>query len=228
MAKESDATEQFLADIAKYIPDVEAQSHIYKVVDTYITQTTLGLKNNNKDLIQKNHKLKSKSDGLDADEIRSMLDELKGKSLQDYGDNIRAETADEVNTLQSQLSESQTRADGLDKSYQSTLINLELRAAAERARIRPEAIDDFVSLHSKNFQLVDGSVNADGYEPTDYVDSVIETAPYWLPESVGGGLGGSRHGGGVGINNTDAMVGAAAESGDMVAYREARKKQKEQ
>jgi hypothetical protein len=221
----SDEVEAFLAKVSEHVPDIAQVNTVYKLVDEFITASTEGLKNKNTELISENQKLKSKSDNLDADEIRSMLDELKGKSLQDYGDNIRAESADELSGLQSQLSESQIRADGLDKSYQSTLINLELRAAAERARIRPDAIDDFVNLHSKNFQLVDGQAEADGYEPTDYVADVIESAPYWLPESVGGGLQGSRGGTG-GINNTSAMVNAAAANGDMKAYRAARTKQK--
>jgi len=221
-----DDVEEFLAQISEHIPDVEQVNTIYKKVDDFISSSTAGLKAKNSELIKENSKLKSKTDDLNADEIRSMLDELKGKSLKDYGDNIRAETADKVSELQTSLSETQTYASELDNKYKSTLINLELRAAAEQARIRTEAIDDFVRLHSGNFQYVDGKVRAGQLTPNGYVSDVLKSAPYWLPESIGGGLMGAGENA-CRIDNTSAMVQSAAQAGDMNAYREARKKQKE-
>jgi len=230
MADNPDTTETFLADIAKAIPDVSAQSHVYKLVDNYLKQNVDGLKGKNADLIAENKKLKAKStlpDGLDSESIKTMLDELKGKSLEDYGNSIREETANKVNDLSSKLTEAETRAQTLDRQYQSTLINLELRAAAEKAGIRPDAIDDFVAIHGKNFQLNEGNAVAGEQSTSEYVSGVLEKSEYWYPPSQGAGARGSRAGhNGLGRGD-DFALNAAAQAGDMATYRKIREKQKE-
>ena len=230
MADLPDTTEAFLANIAKAIPDVSAQSHVYKLVDDFLKQNVDGLKAKNTDLIVENKQLKSKSaslpDGLDSESIKSMLDELKGKTLDDYGNSIREESADKLNTLSTQLTESELQRQKLDKQYQSTLINLELRATAEKAGVRADAIDDFVSIHSKNFQINEGQVISGEASPTDYVSGVLESSPYWYPPSAGAGARGSRAGHrGLGRGD-DFKLNQAAASGDMKEYRRIREEQK--
>ena len=198
MADSPDNTEQFLADIAKAIPDVEYQSRVYKLVDDFLKQNTDGLKAKNQDLIVENKKLKQvKSalpDGLDAESIKTMLEELKGKSLEDYGNSIREETKAKVNDLSTKLTAAETRAQTLDRQYQPTLINLELRAAAEKACVRPDAVDDFVAIHGKNFRLVDGKPLSGEQSTNDYVSGVLGQQDYWMPRSHGAGAAGSRPG----------------------------------
>jgi len=228
MADTPDTTENFLDEIAKAIPDVSAQSHVYKLVDDFLKQNIDGLKGKNAELIAENKKLKGKSalpDGLDSESIKTMIEELKGKSLEDYGNSIREEASGKLTELQGKLSESETRASELDMQYQSTLINLEIRAAAERAHIRPEAIDDFVALHSKNFELKDGQAIAGELSSTDYVGGILESSDYWLPQSNGAGARGARPGsGGMG---SDRALAAAAAAGNQAEYRRIREKQRE-
>lgn len=229
MADTSDQTEQFLADIAKAIPDVDHQSRVYKLVDDFLKSQTEGLKAKNQELIEKNRELKTKSalpDGLDSESIKTMLDELKGKSLEDYGNSIRKETADKLTGLQGRLTEAETRANALDRQYQSTLINLELRVAAEKAGVRPDAIDDFVTLHGRKFTLNEGQAVAGEQGVDDYVAGVLGQQDYWYPPSHGAGAGGSRaRHGGLGRGD-DFALAAAAQSGDMKEYRRLREKQK--
>lgn len=230
MADLSDTTEEFLSDIAKAIPDVDHQSRVFKLVDDFLKSQTDGLKAKNQELITENKQLKSKSalpDGLDSESIKSMLDELKGKSLEDYGNSIREEQADQLNDLQGKLTEAETRASTLDRQYQSTLINLELRAVAEKAGVRPDAIDDFVAIHGKNFQLSEGQAVAGEQGASDYIAGVLEKQDYWYPPSRGAGAGGSRGShGGLGRGDGFALA-AAAQAGNHAEYRRLREKQME-
>lgn len=222
-----DNVESFLETLSSALPDVEHQSHVMKLADDFLKQQTDGLKAKNQELISENKKLKDKSalpDGLDSESIKSMLDELKGKSLEDYGNSIRQESKDQLDELSSKLTEAETRASTLDRQYQSTLINLELRAAAERAGVRPDAIDDFVAIHGKNFVLNEGQAVAGEQSSTDYVDGLRETTPYWWPESRGTGANGSRPGF-TGLERGDSSaLEAAAQAGDMKEYRRIRTK----
>ena len=230
MADSPDKTEAFLESVSNAIPDVEHQSHVLKLVDDFLKQETDGLKNKNTDLIAENKKLKNKSalpDGLDSESIKSMLGELKGKSLDDYGNSIREESADKLNTLSTQLTESELQRQKLDKQYQSTLINLELRATAEKAGVRPDAIDDFVAIHSKKFEIKEGQVISGEATPADYVSGVLESSPYWYPQSHGAGANGSRPGSAGLGRGDDFALNAAAQSGDQSEYRRIRKKQME-
>lgn len=228
MAKDNiDSIEAFLSTVSDAIPDEATQSKVLKLVDGFLKQNIDGLKSKNAELISENKKLKSSvPEGLDSESIKGMLEELKGKSLDDYGNSIRQESESILNDLSTQLSESELQRQKLDSEYQTTLINLELRAAAERARVRPDAIDDFVTVHGRNFQIKDGQAISGEASPTDYVAGVLEKSNYWYPPSVGTDARGSRarHSG---LDRGDGFaLEAAAQSGNHAEYRKLREEKK--
>lgn len=229
MAKDIDNIETFLATVSEAIPDTDVQSHVLKLVDDFLGKNISGLKAKNTELIAKNKSLQeSLPENFDSESIKNMLEELKDKSLAEYSDNIRAESQDKLNTLTTQLSESELQRQKLDSDYKSTLINLELRSAAERARVRPDAISDFVSIHSKNFEIKDGKSVSGEYSPSEYVNGVLQEQQYWYSPSVGAGAqGSSRRDNGLNRDSNFKLT-AAAQAGDHKEYRRLREEQKKQ
>lgn len=229
MSDESiDRTQDLLAEIASIVPDDEdRQNQLYKLVDGYISSHTEGLKAKNSELLAENKKLKSTvPEELDAETIREMVDELKGRSLEEYRESVERESQEKINAVQEQLAESEARAQQIDRKYQSTLIDIQLRSEAERAGVRAEAIDDFLALHRANFELKDGQAVASGETTAgEYVAAALERAPYWYPQSVGAGAAGSRGSVGSPMDRDGRALEAAAASGDMSEYRKIRQKQ---
>ena len=227
MSDSPDKLEAFFSTVAEAIPDEAVHAHVLKIVDDFLGQQVSGLKEKNSDLIAANKKLQSAIPaGLDAESIQAMVSDLQGKTLRDYGDAIRQERAAELDDLKGRLSGAEERAQALDQRYHETLIGLEVRAAAERAGVRTDALGDFVDVHRSRFAVEDGKVVAGEQSPVDYVAGILELSPHWYPPSQGGGMQGAGRRD-TGLNRGDDFaLNAAAQAGDHATYRKLREKMK--
>jgi hypothetical protein len=82
----------------------------------------------------------------------------------------------------------------------SRTISEEIRQACRDSHIKPEAVNDVLTIGQGELQLVDGKVQtSEGISLSDWVEQRKASSPYWWPVSRGAGSRGN-----------DAMPGAGA------------------
>ena len=121
--------------------------------------------------------------------------------------------------------------------YQRKVVDDEVREAAIKLGVRPEALNDVLLHGASVFKLADdGQVEARDpagnllknkdnlvVTPSVWVEGLKDKAPHYWPPSEGAGLGGSSH-------STDSEFATQADSllakGDVAGYRKLREKQR--
>jgi hypothetical protein len=104
-----------------------------------------------------------------------------------------------------------------------------MHATVERAHVRPEVLDDFIAVHSKNFAINEsGIVMAGEQTPSDYLNNLWsdENQSHWWPTSQGAGMKGNNGRNG-GAGDLGAKLSAVAQADDMKEYRKIRQQMSE-
>lgn len=218
-----------------------------------------GLKSNNTELLETNSKLKADNkkftDLGDIDEIRDTMDLVRNnediKTIREGGvdslvnsrmERERAETQERVTSLENERDDFKNKYSGLQDSVNRNTISDEIRAAATKAGIRPEAMDDAIARGLGIFTLGgDGKVEARDtngdlvkteddrlVNPKIFIESLKKSAPHYWPASDGAGSGKGGDGSGQGSKGglTDAMQ-AALKAGDQRTYQRLRREQRQ-
>lgn len=164
--------------------------------------------------------------GKDPIEILASLDripELEALAAGNKVDDEKIETIVEtrlrakLNPLERQLEAEKAKIvslEGINKMFiekeKTVSIHSAVRKAATAANVRPEAIDDAITLAERFFELSDdGSVIAkdivgvtQGIDPAMWLSDLQAKKPHWWGESVGGGAGGTNSNSGFsGVSN---------------------------
>lgn len=221
-------------------------------VSSAVEEQTRELKSKNEELIGEKRKLQetvSRFDGIDLEKIQALQKQLEGdeetqlladgkvdevfnRRFEKFRNDYESKLADankKVAELEDAEGRSKARAD-------KTIIEINLRRAAEVAGVLPSAIDDVVNRGVGSFTVdpdqtvvqrdSEGAlVTIDGKNSTPevWMADLQEKAPHFWPPSKGGDLGGNDGGEGGGNNAVNQMAKAAA-AGDMDTYREVRNK----
>ena len=159
-------------------------------------------------------------EGLDASEVRKLLEKLGGDEEAQL---IKAGKIDEVVNRRTErlraahdkaLKDAATKAEKAEqraKKFSDRVLDNHIRAAATRAKLHEHAVEDALfrarTIFSLNedgdpVQMRDGEVvrGKDGktpFTPSEWLDSMKESAPHWFPAgNSGSGAGGGGKGGG--------------------------------
>jgi len=230
---------------------------IQSAIQAAVSEATTGLKNKNDELLGKlnksNDALKA-FDGLDAAKIKNMLDSMdqneeaklisEGKFeevIQKRMDKITAQHEDTVSGLNENLSSITGERDHYRGLYENQTIGNEVKTAALKAGVLPEALDDVNRRAMDIFSLdADGNIEAREGKKSDgsllqidghlltverFVDSLKKDAPYYFPASESGGAEGDGKGNRQQSGSVDLekVIGDGTDI-DMDAYRASRKK----
>jgi phosphoglycolate phosphatase-like HAD superfamily hydrolase len=187
-------------------------------------------------------------DGMEPEQIKRMMKAFSeneeaqliadGKFeevIQKRMDSERAKFTDQQKEIASQLETVISERDNYRNQYQVKLVDIELRAAAEKAGVVSTAIEDVVSRGLKIFSIDEsGQVearDAEGYlvrtdadtvlNPETFIEGLKTSAPHYWPQSEGSGASGNR--GGSGLQNIDERMNQAAERGDIPEFQRLRK-----
>ena len=177
--------------------------------------------------------LKNLQTKIDTDEEMKLLsegktDEVFNRRFQKVRNDFDSKVAD----LTKEAEVSKTRELAATSLAEKTIVEINLRRAAEQAGVLPQAIDDVIRRGDGLFKVEnDGTViqkdkdgnivTIDGKNaiPGIWLEKLKETSPHYWPGSVGtqqtGGSGGNR------TNMEEALLKAAA-SKDMDEYRRIR------
>ena len=154
-------------------------------------------------------------DGMDLTEVTSKLDRFdeleeiaKGKvddkQIEEIVERrLRSKVAPierELNQTKTQLQEANGQIEAFKGKDRSRTINDQIREAALKAKILPEALDDALLLAERIFELdEDGNVVTkegksftEGVGPAVWITEVQSKRPHWWPASAGSNAGGSR------------------------------------
>jgi len=222
-------------------------------VQTQIDEAVSGLKAKNEEILTEKKKLQELADkfkDLDPDKARealSLINESEyaqmikdGKIEEVIEKRSSAATAQlkqAIEDLNQQLAEAEKNGSTYKTKFETKVIEDEIRGAAMKAGVRPEALTDVLMRGSTVFSLSeDGQVEARDRQgnllknkdklvvsPSVWVEGLKETAPHYWPESEGAGLSG-----GDAVSDSDFTKKAAAllAKGDHEGYRKLRAKQK--
>ncbi len=114
----------------------------------------------------------------------------------------------QITTLTTDLGEMTTSRDGLQKDKTQRTVQDDVRAAATKVKLLPEAVDDAFMLADRIFEVNDEGavVTRDNVGVTPGIGAEVwltdlkEKRPHWWPTSSGGGAGGGGGGPGGGGN----------------------------
>jgi hypothetical protein len=110
----------------------------------------------------------------------------------------------ERDQLKTQLTEAQGTILDFTGKERTRTIHDQVRQAAARAKLLPEAIDDALALADRTFEIEDGTdkvVTKDkvgvtpGLEPSAWLTDLMDKKPHWWGPTLGGGADGHRGGG---------------------------------
>lgn len=106
----------------------------------------------------------------------------------------------ENNKLKTDLAERDTTIEGYEARERQRTIHEQVRTAAEKAKVYPEAIEDVLLLSDRVFEIdADNNVVTKensgvlpGIGAEVWLQEMQEKRPHWWPASAGGGAGGSK------------------------------------
>jgi len=116
----------------------------------------------------------------------------------------------ERDQLKAQLGEAQGTIQGFQTKDRTRTIHDQVRSAAVKAKLLPEAIDDALALADRTFEIEEGTdrvVTKDkigvtpGLEPAAWLTDLSATKPHWWGPTQGGGALGNREGGTGSVGN---------------------------
>lgn len=164
-------------------------------------------------------------DGLDAAEIRSLVEKFandeEGKLIkegkidlviQKRTEKVIADAKKQIEAAQQAAAAAEEKA----KKWSTRVLDDNLRAAATKVGIHSHAIEDALLRGRQLFtldddgnavQMKDGTVvlSKDGknpFAPTEWLETMRESASHWFPAQSGGGSQGNRSGAGGGAKKT--------------------------
>jgi hypothetical protein len=118
-----------------------------------------------------------------------------------------------IGTLESELVTAKTAATDMGVKLVGRTISEEIRQACRDSHIKPEAVNDVLTIGVGELQLVDGVVQtAEGVSLSDWVEQRKAASPYWWPVARGSGARGS---GADGLASTGAANPWSKESWNM-------------
>lgn len=139
------------------------------------------------------------------------LDEAKLKEMAEARARaIIAPIERERDGYKTQLAEKDTVIKTFETKEKTRTIHDQVKEAATKAGVLPEAIEDAIFQAERVFELEEGSGKAvvkegtsfsQGLEPKDWFSDLQTKKPHWFGGSAGGGAGGNRGGGGAGEVN---------------------------
>ena len=230
------------------------ESALNEKLDSAISEATRELKGKNEELIGEKRKLQenlSKFEGLDLDKIKALQSRLEndeeaklmaeGKMDEVFNrrfEKFRNEYEGKIGDLSKELETAKQNESTAVQRANATIVEINLRRAAEVAGVLPTAIDDVINRGMSRFTVdPDGTivqrdengklVTIDGKTATPdiWMADLQEKAPHFWPPSEGTGQGGSATGGG--RTNLEEQMAKAASKGDMESYRKIRAKMRE-
>lgn len=223
-------------------------SEVDSKIEAALTEQTLGLKNKNEELkrekLELAEVLKDIKDPEAAKAALKFLEENEDAKLIKDGkieellekktSKLRSDHESKILELQQQLEEASHVGTSFKSMFETKMVEDEIRAAALKADVRPEALFDIMTRANSIFSFgEDGSVEArdkDGglkkvkddivMTPDNWIESLKDTAPHYWPASVGAGATG------VGGSAGDVMkkLESLASAGKMEDYRKLRDK----
>ncbi len=182
-------------------------------------------------------KLKKYKDQLDNDENAKLIAEGKFQEVIDKAtEKVRSNYNDQITDIQRENDELKAIAEMAERRSRQTIVEINLRRAAEVAEVLPAAIDDVIARGASLFTVEDDGnlvqrdsngelVQIDGKTatPTAWLTQLKEKAPHFWPQSETGGMTGDT---GTGMSREEEQLARAAASGDMSKYREIRDRQR--
>lgn len=215
-------------------------------VRALVDEQVRGLKSKNSELLGKLKQF----DGLDADRLKDMLSKIdqseeakllaEGK-LDDViakrTDRIRADAEARLEEVEKARVKYEQEAQIYRQRFESRVIEDAIKQEAMKQGVRPEALDDVVrrgadvfkwNAETNEVEARDGNGNLlrtqdeNGYimTPEYFVRGLMKTAPYYWPNSDGGGTVGAR--GASAREDLAAKLQDAANRNDMAAYKKIR------
>lgn len=229
------------------------QSALKEKMEEVVSEATRELKSKNEELIGEKRKVTEKLqqfEGLDVEKLKAYQDQLEhnedakllaeGKFEDVFNkryEKFRNDYESKIKDLSEETVKEKDARLAAEKRAQDTIIDINLRRAAELAGVLPSAIDDVVARGKNSFVAEeDGSVvqrdtqgnlvTIDGKNATPdvWLKSLEEKAPHFWPSSQDGNLGGGTGPGN--RNPVDEQLAKAAASGDIDSYRALRNKQR--
>jgi hypothetical protein len=227
---------------------------IQAAVDKGVAAGISNIKAHNEKLIEEKNKYRDSAkqfDGVNMDEYNAYKARIENDEEQklisegkiDEVFNIRTErlrsdydaklaaATDNAATFESAAKAATTK-------YENTVIDNAVRNEALKSGVLPEALEDVVQRARGVFSISDGGkleardvdgvllTSVDGvnaFTAKDFMESLKERAAYYWPGSVSANMAGNN-GGGSGADSAADKLAKAAASGDMEAFRAARKK----
>ena len=134
---------------------------------------------------------------LDEDKLKEMA-ELRARA-------IVAPIERERDGYKSQLAEKDQVIQTFKQKEETRTIHDQIKAAAKKAGVIDEAMEDAINAGERLFVLEEGTGKAvvkegatvtQGLEPKDWLSDLQAKKPHWFGQSVGGGANGNRGGGG--------------------------------
>lgn len=139
------------------------------------------------------------------------LDETKLKELAEARARaIVAPIERERDGFKSQLAEKDNEIKAFKQKEETRTIHDQIKAAAKKAGVIDEAMEDAINAGERLFILEEGTGKAvvkegatvtQGLEPKDWLSDLQTKKPHWFGQSTGGGANGNRGGGGGGEVN---------------------------
>jgi len=133
------------------------------------------------------------------------LDETKLKELAEARARaIVAPIERERDGFKAQLGEKDAVIKQFETKEQTRTIHDQIKAAAKKAGVIDEAMEDAINAGERLFVLEEGTGKAvvkeglsvtQGLEPKDWLSDLQSKKPHWFGQSTGGGAGGNRGGG---------------------------------
>lgn len=237
-------------------PDVKQalDAALSEKLDSAISEATKELKSKNEELIGEKRKLQenlSKFEGIDLERIKVLQSRLEndeeaklladGKMDEVFNrrfEKFRNEYEGKIGDLSKELESAKKNESFAVQRANTTIVEVNLRRAAEVAGVLPTAIDDVINRGLDRFSVdPDGTIvqrdesgkliTIDGKTATPdiWLADLQERAPHFWPASEGTPQGGS--GGVGGRSNLEEQMAKAASKGDMEGYRKIRAKMRE-
>jgi hypothetical protein len=162
------------------------------------------------------------------------LDEVINRRTERF----RIDMESKMDTMVESMTKVTQERDSYQQRHNNYVVDVNLRKAAEKEGVLPEAIDDVVMRGRTIFNSIeeDGNIlsrdaqgelhkGEDGQvlTPTSFVKDLKSKAAYYWPQSKGGGLNGGQF---KDMDTATASLNKSAGSGDATAYRAARAKMK--
>lgn len=223
------------------------QAAIRQAVDA----ATQSVKANNDSLVAEKRDLQKqlkKFDGIDLEKITKLQERFEndeeaqliadGKMdevISRRTERMRTDMTTQLDASRGEVERVTGERDGYKKAFENERINNQIRIAAEKAGVLPEAIEDVTNRANGVFTLDDEGrpiardgegnliMSKDGKSilgPAEFVEGLKEVSPYYWPQSNSGRAAGGKGTGG--SSDIEARMQAAINSGDMKLYRKLR------